>query len=222
MSLTLSYLLASANQGLIIMAIIGLLLMILAILTGFAPDLMQGESATVPPLLRIPLFGLLLALIGVGSAPILFLLGVYPFMVGMVGWSGNLWWHWQNGVYPTISESLMLKSVGLMLARLLISIFAQFKPLLKTQTKAEQLIPERFIGSKGTILCILGDGIMEVNVYDSVGQYSVQIYGLPWENASDRHFTVGDQVYILGLISPRRYAVVKADSYDELRAISHS
>ncbi|MEA5535420.1 hypothetical protein [Crocosphaera sp. XPORK-15E] len=218
MSLTASYLLAPANQGLIIMAIIGLLLMILAILTGFAPDLMEGESTTVP-LLRIPVFGLLLALVGVGSAPILFLLGIYPFMIGMIGWGGNLWWHWQYGLYPNVTESFIIKGVGLMLARLLVGIFAHFKPLLKTHTTAEQLIPERFIGCKGKVLSVLGEELMEINVYDTVGQYSVQIYGLPWENASDRHFQVGDQVYILGLVSPRRYAVVKADSYDEMKAI---
>ncbi|MDJ0598569.1 MAG: hypothetical protein QNJ37_06990 [Crocosphaera sp.] len=63
------------------MAIVGLLLMILAIVTGLAPELMQGESATLPPLLRIPIVGLCLSWIGVGSVPVLFLLGVYPFMV---------------------------------------------------------------------------------------------------------------------------------------------
>ncbi len=214
----MTYLFDPANQGFIIMAIVGLFLMMLAIMTGLAPDLIKRESATFPPLLRIPILGLLLGCIGVGSVPILFLLGVYPFMVGIVGWSGNLWWYWSYGVYPNTTEGFWLKAIGLMLARLLISLFAQIKPLLKTQTKAQHLIPERFIGSKGTILSVLADELMEVNVYDTVGQYYVQIYALPWENASDRQFEVGEQVYILALVAPRRYAVVKADSYDELRA----
>ncbi|MDJ0510246.1 MAG: hypothetical protein QNJ64_13470 [Crocosphaera sp.] len=102
--------------------------------------------------------------------------------------------------------------MGLILARLLISLFASIKPILKTQTTAQHLIPERFIGSKGKVLCVLADELMEVNVYDIVGQYYVQIYALPWEQASDRTFEVGEQVYILGLVAPRRYAVVKADS----------
>lgn len=209
------------NQGFIIMALVGFLLIILAVFTGAAPDLIKAESAKRPPLLRIPFFGLLLALIGVGSMPILFLLGIYPFMVGIVGWSGNLWWYWHNGSYPTFPpESWIIKGAGFILARILVGIFGHFRPLLKTHTIAEQLIPERFIGSKGKILSVLGEGLMEVNVYDSVGKYYVQIYGLPWEKASDRQFQVGDQVYIISLVAPRRYAIVKADSYDELKAMS--
>ncbi|MDJ0510247.1 MAG: hypothetical protein QNJ64_13475 [Crocosphaera sp.] len=102
----MNYLFAPVNQGLIIMAIVGLLLMLLAIVTGLAPDLMQGESGTVPPLLRIPILGFFLSFLGVGSVPLLFLLGVYPFMIGVVGWSGNLWWYWHQGVYPNTTEAL--------------------------------------------------------------------------------------------------------------------
>ena len=210
---------ASPNQGFIIMAIVGLLLMLLAIMTGLAPDLIKRESAPFPPLLRIPIVGFFLGSIGVGSVPILFLLGVYPFMVGIVGWSGNLWWYWYQGVYPSSTEAFRIKVIGLMLARLLIALFAQIKPLLKTQTLAQHLTPERLIGSKGKVLSVLGDELMEVNVYDTVGKYYVQIYALPWEKAGDRQFQVGEEVYILGLVAPRRYAVVKADSYDELKAI---
>ncbi|ACK66470.1 hypothetical protein PCC8801_2460 [Rippkaea orientalis PCC 8801] len=209
------------NQGFIIMAIVGFLLIVLAALTVAAPDLIKADSAQRPPLLRIPLVGLLLALIGVGSVPLLFLLGIYPFMIGMVGWSGNLWWYWQNGVYPTLPpESWIIKAAGVILARLFIAVVGHFKPLLKTHTIAEQLIPERLIGSRGTILSVLGKGLIEVNVYDNFGRFYVQIYGFAWENATDLDFKVGDNVYIVDLIAPRRYTFVKADSNDELEVIT--
>lgn len=202
------------------MTLVGFLLILLAVMTGAAPDLIKREEAKDPPLLRIPLMGWLLALLGVGEVPILFLLGIYPFMVGLTGWSANLLWFRQTSSYPTLPPApWLIRGSGLMLARFLVGITRRFRPLLKTQTVAEKLIPERFIGTKGQVLGVLGGGLLEVNVYDDWGKCSVQIYGLPWEKASDQAFAVGDRVYVVDLVAPRRYALVKADSNDELKAL---
>ncbi|MFM7384351.1 MAG: hypothetical protein ACKO1W_15060 [Microcystaceae cyanobacterium] len=215
-----SELVAPPNRGFIIMTLVGFLLILLAVVTGAAPDLIKSEESKVPPLLRIPLIGWLLALLGVGEVPILFLLGIYPFMVGLTGWSANLLWLSQTGFYPTLPPATwLIRSIGFLLARFLVGIMGHFQPLLKTQTVAEKLIPERFIGTKGQVLGVLGGGLLEVNVYDDWGKCSVQIYGLPWEKASDQTFAVGDRVYIVDLVAPRRYALVKADSNDELKAL---
>lgn len=202
------------------MALVGFLLILLAVVTGAAPDLIKGEESNAPPLVRIPVFGWLLALLGVGQVPILLLLGIYPFMVGLMGWSANLFWVNQTGSYPTLPPApWIIRGSGLVLARFLVGIVGHFKPLLKTQTVAEKLIPERFIGTKGNVLSVLGNGLLEVNVYDDWGKCSVQIYGFSWEKATDQTFQVGDRVYIVDLIAPRRYAFVKADSNDELNAL---
>jgi hypothetical protein len=215
-----SELVAPPNRGFIIMTLVGLLLILLAVVTGVAPDLIKSEEAKAPPLLRIPVVGWLLALLGVGEVPILFLLGIYPFMVGLTGWSTNLLWFGQTGSYPTLPPApWLIRGIGFVLARLLVGITGHFRPLLKTQTVAEKLIPERFIGTKGQVLGVLGGGLLEVNVYDDWGKCSVQIYGLPWEKASDQTFMVGDRVYVVDLVAPRRYALVKADSNDELKAL---
>ena len=89
------------NRGFIIIAIVGLMLLLMSVFTAAAPDLIEDEQQKRLPILRIPIIGFLLALLGVGEVPILFLLGIYPFMIGTIGWGGNLIWHWYYDVYPT-------------------------------------------------------------------------------------------------------------------------
>ncbi|WP_041933167.1 hypothetical protein [Gloeothece verrucosa] len=210
------------NRGFIIIAIVGLMLLMVAVLTGAAPDLIEDEGEKRLFILRIPLIGPLLALLGVGEVPILFLLGIYPFMIGTVGWSGNLLWHWYYNVYPTTSPGWwVVRLIGVVLARGFTFIAGRLRRLLKTHTVAEKMIPERFIGITGKVLAVLGNGMLEVGVHDDLGKCLVQIYCLPWENATDKSFAVGDQVYIVDLIAPRRYSVVKFDSEDQMRTMAN-
>ncbi|MCU0536547.1 MAG: hypothetical protein MUD14_21880 [Hydrococcus sp. Prado102] len=209
------------NRGLIIIALVGLTILILAVFTAAAPDLIEDEPQKRLPILRIPLIGSVLALFGVGEVPILFLLGIYPFAIGTMGWGGNLLWYWYYGTYPTTSPGWWLvRLAGIVVARIFIFIAGRFRRLLRTHTAAGEMIPERFIGMKGDVLAVLGNGTSEVAIYDNIGKCQVQIYCVPWENATDKAFKVGDRVYIVDFIAPRRYAIVKFDSEDLLRAIA--
>lgn len=209
------------SRGFIIIALVGLMLLILAVFTAAAPDLIEDGRGKRLPILRIPILGLFLALLGVGEMPILFLLGIYPFMIGMVGWGGNLLWLMYYGEYPTTSPGWWLvRGAGVVMARIIVFIAGRIRRLLRTYTVAEELIPERFIGITGEVLSVLGNGMTEVLVEDALGKCQAQLYCLPWEKATDTLFKVGDKVYILDLIAPRRYSMVKVDSEDQLRAIA--
>lgn len=203
------------------MALVGLMLLMLAVLTAAAPDLIGDEKEQRLPILRIPLVGSVLSIFGVGEVPILFLLGIYPFMSGTVGWGVNLLWYWYFGAYPQtrIGWSVVHLS-GFFLARGFIWVAGQLRGILRTHTVAEALIPERFIGATGKVLAILANEMLEVSVHDEYGKCLVQIYCVPWASASEQTFRIGDQVYIVDLIAPRRYSVVKFESEDELRAIA--
>jgi hypothetical protein len=209
------------NRGFIIIALVGLTILILAVFTAAAPDWLEDERQNRLLVFSIPLVSPLLNFFGVGEVPILFWLGIYPFAIGTIGWGVNLLWYWYFGAYPTSSLGWWLVRLsGLIVARILIFIAGRFRRLLRTHTVAQEMIPERFIGMKGDILAILGNGTSEVAVYDSVGKCLVQIYCILWENATDRILKVGDRVYIVDLIAPRRYSIVKCDSEDFLRAIA--
>lgn len=211
-----------SNQGLVVMVMVGFMLLILAVLTAAAPDLIEDERGKKLPILRVPLVGIFLALLGVGEMPILFLLGIYPFMIGIVGWAGNLIWHSYYGTYPSTGQGWwIVRIAGLVMARIMILIAGRIRGLLRTYTVAEDLIPERFIGVTGQVLAVLGNGIIEVAVDDNLGKCQVQIYCFPWEKAIDKVFDVGEQVYIVDLIAPRRYSIVKLDSEDQLRVINN-
>jgi hypothetical protein len=208
------------NQGLIIIALVGLMLILVSVITRMAPDLIGEPENNQPFLLRLPVIGWFLSLLGVGEVPLLFLLGIYPFFIGTVGWGGNLLWYWYFATYPTTdSQLLLIRLSGAFLARCVIIVAGKLKKILRTYTVADKMIPERFIGTKGTVFAVLSNGILEVNIYDEVGKCIVQLYCLPWESAFDQSFAVGDQVYIVDLTAPRRYSVVKLDSDDQLRAL---
>ncbi len=217
----MSFLFDPRNRGFIIMAIVGLMLLFLAVITATAPGLIGDEKGRKQPTIRISLVGFFLSIFGVGEVPILFLLGIYPFMIGTVGWGTNLLWYRYFGTYPTTPLGWWIVHLsGFFVARIFIWVAGKLRWLLRTHTVADALIPERFIGKKGNVLAILNNEMLEVSVDDEVAKCQVQIYCFPWENAVDKTFHVGDQVYIVDLIAPRRYSVVKFDSEDELRAIA--
>jgi hypothetical protein len=200
------------NQGLIIIAVVGFMLLILSVLTGAAPDLIADRENDRLPLLRIPLIGLLLSLIGVGEVPIVFLLGIYPFMIGTLGLGVNLLWYWHFQTYPLHSDWLIVYLPGILTARIFIFIAGKIRRVLKTYTVAKQMIPERFIGKTGKVIAALGNDLMEVNVYDELGKCQVQLYCLSCEKIAEQNLKIGDQVYIVDLIAPRRYSIIKFDS----------
>lgn len=208
----------SINHGLIIMVIVGFMLLVMAVFTALAPNVKQQDKPLA--LLRLPLIGWILSFFGIGEVSLLFLLGIYPFIIGSIGWGGNLLWYWYFGSYPTSKvEWWLIRLVGFVIARIFICIAGKLKIILRTYTVAKAMIPERFIGTTGNVIAILGNGILEVNIYDELVKCQVQLYCLPWENASETHFIVGDKVYVVDLIAPRRYSVVKFDSEDQLRVL---
>lgn len=201
------------NRGLIIIALVGFMLLILSILTAAAPDLIADRENDRLPILRIPLVGLLLSLIGVGEVPIVFLLGIYPFMIGTLGWGVNLLWYWRFQTYPSFSSDwLIVYLPGILTARIFIFIAGKIRRVLKTYTVAKQMIPERFIGKTGKVIAALGNDLIEVNVYDELSKCQVQLKCLSCEKIAEQNFKIGDQVYIVDLIAPRRYSIIKFDN----------
>jgi hypothetical protein len=207
------------NQGFIIAALMGFLVLLVASVTVAAPDLLGQEQGYQLPILRLPLLGFLLRLIGIGQVPVLFLLGIYPFIIGIVGWTGNLFCLIFLNFYPS-SGTLwwLVRLSGIFVAWVFILIVAKLRKLLTTQTV--NLIPERLIGTSGEILAVLGNGVIQVCVYDEIGKFSLHIFCVPWENATELDFAVGNKVYIVDMLGHRHYSIVKLDSADQLKVIS--
>jgi hypothetical protein len=65
------------NQGFIIAALMGFLVLLVASITVAAPDLLGEEQGYQLPILRLPVLGFLMRFIGIGEVPLLFLLGIY-------------------------------------------------------------------------------------------------------------------------------------------------
>ena len=207
------------NQGFIIAALMGFLVLLVASITVAAPDLLGEEQGYQLPILRLPVLGLLMRLIGIGEVPILFLLGIYPFIIGIVGWTGNLFCLVFLGFYPS-SGSLwwLIRLSGVFVAWVFTLVVRKLRKLLRTQTV--DLIPERLIGTSGEILAVLGNGVLQVSVYDEIGKFSLHIFCVPWENATELDFAVGNKVYIVDMLGPRHCSIVKLDSADQLKVMS--
>jgi hypothetical protein len=158
-------------------------------------------------------------LIGIGELPILFLLGIYLFIIGIVGWAGNLFCLVVLGFYPSSGVLWwIIRLTGIFITWVFTLIVRKLRKLLKTHTVA--LIPERLIGTSGEITGVWQNGIFQVVVYDEIGRFSLHILCVLWENATETDLKVGEKVYIIDLLSSRYYAVVKFGSSDQLKAIS--
>jgi hypothetical protein len=196
----------------------GFLLLLVAIISVAAPDLLGKEQGRQLPLLRVPVVGWLMKLIGVGEVPLLFLLGIYPFTIGIVGWAGNLFCRVFFGFYPSSGVWWwIVRLSGVFVAWVFAFAAGKLRRLLRTHTV--ELIPERLIGTSGEVLAVLGNGGLQVSVYDEIGKFSLHVFCVPWQEATETDFEVGSQVYIVDLLGSRHYAVVKLDSADRLKAM---
>ena len=209
------------NHGFIIAALIGFLVLLVTSISLAAPDVLQQEQGNQLSVVRLPVIGVVMRLIGIGEVPVLFLLGIYLFIIGIVGWSGNLFCLFVLGFYP--SEGLfwwVIRLMGILIAWVFTLVVRKLRKLLKTKTV--DLIPERLIGVRGEIVKVGQDGIFEISVYDEIGRFSLQVGCVLWENALETDLKVGDKVYIVDLLSSRYYAVVKFDGPDQLKAMSRN
>jgi hypothetical protein len=207
------------NHGFIIAALMGFLVLLVASISVAAPDLLGEEHGRKLPMLRVPVVGWLMKFIGVGEVPILFLLGIYPFIIGIVGWAGNLFCLVFFGFYPSSGVLWWLVRLsGIFVAWVFALVAGKLRRLLRTHTV--ELIPERLIGTSGEVLAVLGNGVLQVSVYDEIGKFSLHLFCVPWEDATETDFEVGSQVYIVDLLGPRHYSVVKLDSADQWKAMS--
>lgn len=216
----MNYIFAQINHGFIIAILMGFLILLIAVISMAAPDLLGEQLGKKMTILQLPLIGFILSLMGVGDVPILFLLGIYPLIIGIIGLTGNLIYLLLfNGQSLTPIWWWSIRLIGLIFTIIFVKITGKLRKLL-LKTHTVQLLPERLIGTSGEILSILTNGLIEISIYDEVGRFSIHVLGSPWERATDLNFEIGNKVYLVDLISPRHYSIVKFDSEDQLKVLS--
>ncbi|WP_144439447.1 hypothetical protein [Geminocystis sp. NIES-3709] len=200
--------------------IMGFLLLVVSTLTAVAPDLLGEQINKKLSILNIPIIGFILSIFGIGKVPLVFLLGIYPFMIGIVGLTGNLICLLWLNINPSLPiPYLSIRLIGLFFTIIFIDIVGNLRKILRTHTV--KLIPERIIGIEGEVSCILANGILEVSVYDEIGRFSLHVFCLPYSQAIDIDFQVGNKVYLVDFLEPNYYSIVKLNSIDHLK-LNHS
>ncbi|MBL1208371.1 hypothetical protein [Geminocystis sp. GBBB08] len=206
----------SVNYGFILAIIMGFLLLLIAIITAIAPDLLGEEINRKLSILNIPIIGVIFSLFGIGKLPLIFLLGIYPFIIGIIGLTGNLICLLWLNINPSLPiPYLTVRFIGLFSTIIFIDIVGNLRQILRTHTV--QLIPERLIGIEGEVSRILANDILEVSVYDEIGRFSLHVFCLPHSPAIDIDFHIGNKVYLVDFLEPNYYSVVKLNSIDHLK-----
>lgn len=194
----------------------GFLLLLIATITAVAPDLLGEEINRKLSILNTPVIGVIFSLFGIGKVPLFFLLGIYPFIIGIIGLTGNLICLLWFNINPSLPlPYLTIRLIGLFFTIIFVDIVGNVRQILRTHTV--KLIPERLIGIEGEVSRILANGILEVSVYDEIGRFSLHIFCLPDSQAIDIDFQVGNKVYLVDFLEPNYYSVVKLNSIDYLK-----
>ncbi|BAQ59996.1 hypothetical protein GM3708_402 [Geminocystis sp. NIES-3708] len=194
----------------------GFLLLLIATITALAPDLLGEEINRKLSILNIPLIGVIFSIFGIGKLPLFFLLGIYPFIIGIIGLTGNLVCLLWLNINPSLPiPYFIIRFIGIFSTIIFIDIVGNLRHILRTHTV--QLIPERLIGIEGEVSRILANGVLEVSVYDEIGRFSLHVFCLPYSQAIDIDFQIGNKVYLVDFLEPNYYSVVKLNGIDYLK-----